>query len=131
MINERKEKVITLLIQGEKYVDIAKLVGINRLTIYNWLENEEFKAELNKRKQEISTQGNNIILTDISLYVGELKRIGLTARSERERSLACMYLVDRVLGKSTNKIELTNDDNKDVVQLDMLTEELQLIDDGE
>jgi hypothetical protein len=42
-----------------------------------------------------------------------------------------MYLVDRVLGKSTNKIELTNDDNKDVVQLDMLTEELQLIDDGE
>jgi hypothetical protein len=65
------------------------------------------------------------------LYVGELKRIGLTARSERERSLACMYLVDRVLGKSTNKIELTNDDNKDVVQLDMLTEELQLIDDGE
>lgn len=131
MIDERKEKAITLIINGDPIVDIAKLVGVARATIYNWLDDEEFKAELDRRRQDIVTQGNNLILSELGLYIKELKKIALCGRSEKVRTDTAQYLIDRVLGKTTTKLEanlIENDLNK--LNNDILEQEFSEVDDG-
>ena len=121
MLDEKKEKVITLIMKGEQYVDIAKLTGVGRSTIYEWLKDSDFAAELDKRRQEIKTQGNNLILRELGSYIGELKRIALCGESEKVRSDTAQYLVDRVLGKTTTKIETNAEqDSKNNVSKDIL-----------
>ena len=121
MIDERKEEAITLIIQGEQFIDIAKLVGIARSTLYDWMENKEFKTELDKRRQEIKVQGNNLILNELGSYIKELKHIALCDKSAKVRSDTAQYLVDRVLGKTTTKIETNvEQDNSNNVSKDIL-----------
>lgn len=110
MIDEKKERAITMILEGTPIIDIAKILGVNRGTIYNWLENEEFKNELGRRKQEIATQGNNLILSELSAYIKELKKIALHGKSEKVRSDTAAYLVNRILGNTTTKIEQTTED---------------------
>ncbi|MDF2884650.1 MAG: phage-related protein [Clostridiaceae bacterium] len=69
MLDEIKEKAITYLLKGEGVSDVAKLVGKSRQAIYNWLDDEEFKAELDKRRQEIITKGNAILLAELNSSV--------------------------------------------------------------
>lgn len=129
MIDERKEMAITNLLKGEQITDVAKLVGVCRQTIYDWLENEEFKAELDRRRRDIVTQGNNLILNELCTYVRELKRIALCGKSEKVRADTAQYLVDRVLGKTTTKLEVTDKDNQDAIDKDILDAELNQVDD--
>lgn len=129
MLDERKEKAIAMIISGESITDVAKLVGVYRSTIYDWLKDDEFKAELDKRRQEIIVQGNNIILNELGLYIKELKKIALKGSSEKSRIDASTYLVDRILGKTTTKIENINDGkDKDNVSKDLLEEEFKEFD---
>lgn len=125
MLDEKKERAITLILSGEAIIDVAKLINVARGTIYNWLDNDEFKDELDRRRQEIATQGNNLILSELNAYVKELKKTALHGKSEKNRLEALQYLIDRVLGKPTAKIEQDNkDDDKDKVNDDILDQEL-------
>lgn len=127
MIDERKELAMSLLIKGDSVIDIAKLVGVNRNTIYNWQEEEEFKAEMGKRKHDIILQGNNMIVNELNLYVSELKRIALCGKSEKVRSDTSQYLIDRVLGKTTTRLEVDAKTEEDSVTYDILEQELNSI----
>lgn len=128
MLDERKEKAITLILSGEAITDVAKLVGVYRSTIYNWLEEEEFKAELDRRRREIVKQGNALILAELKTYVMELRKMAIKGKSERNRLDALQYLIDRVLGKTTTKVEQVTPDDKDKVNDDILEQEFNEVD---
>lgn len=128
MLDERKEKAITLILSGEAITDVAKLVGVYRSTIYNWLEEEEFKAELDRRRQEIVKQGNALILAELKTYVMELRKMAIKGKSERNRLDALQYLIDRVLGKTTTKVEQVVTEDKDKVNDDILEREFNEVD---
>lgn len=55
ILNEKHYKCIEYLIKGLKYTEIAKKVPCARQSIYDWLEDSSFKAELDKCRQEIKT----------------------------------------------------------------------------
>lgn len=122
MLDERKERVINLLIQGEQITNIAKSMGLSRTSIYNWLEDTEFQNELDKRVREIKSQGNRIILNKLSACIDQLLTIALMGQSEKVRSDTAQYLVDRVLGKATTKIEqsITEQQQDKITQEDIL-----------
>lgn len=128
MLDERKEKAITLILSGEAITDVAKLVGVCRQAIYNWLDDDEFKAELDRRRQEIVKQGNALILAELKTYVMELRKMALCGRSERNRLDALQYLIDRVLGKTTTKVEQVVVEDKDKVNDDILEREFNEVD---
>lgn len=115
-LNKQQMEAMQLLLEGTTITDTAKIVGVTRKAIYNWKEKEEWKDEWNKRIQEIKTEGNNRITHNLDKYVTELEKIALTGKSEKVRKDALEYLVDRVLGRTTTKIEQSTDkdnDNKD------------------
>ena len=128
MLDERKERAITLLLEGNKPTNISIVVGCARQTIYEWLKNDEFATELDRRRQEIITSGNSMILNKLSKYIDGVDIIALDSESDKSRLDALTYLIDRVLGKTTTRIEATAVDNKDNVNIDVLDAEINEID---
>jgi len=108
LLDKRQRKAIALLIENQyKKTEIADMVGVTRQTIYNWLENEEFVTELNDTLHKIKVFGENSIKANLQQYINQIQKLAVTAESEKTRLEAATYLVDRVLGKTTSKIDLT------------------------
>ena len=113
-LEEKQYKVMELIIQGETISDIAKMMKVSRGTIYNWLDDENFKADLNKQRQEIKDASKERINANIGIYIGELHKIATTSQSEKARIEASVYLLNRVLGTPTRvQQDITEDANKE------------------
>lgn len=131
IVDAQKRECINLLIEGKKITDIAKEIGASRTSIYNWMDNEEFKAELNKSLQRIKSEGEQRILSDLSTYIDNIKYLATKARSEKTRLDANTYLTDRVLGKTTSKLEIKEDNKQKEENVNILDEIDEFEDDTE
>ena len=125
MLNNKQLKAIDMLMDGVNKTAIADKIKVNRTTLYNWLENEEFKLELDRRQQEISRHALSDLKGDTKQILEAVKELGYKAESEAVRLSALNSLLDRILGKATAKqeIELSNTDNNTDVDLDSLLED--------
>ena len=125
MLNNKQLQAIDMLMDGVNKTAIADKIKVNRTTLYNWLENEEFKLELDRRQQEISKHALSDLKGDTKQILEAVKKLGYEAESEAVRLSALNSLLDRILGKATAKqeIELSNTDNNIDVDLDSLLED--------
>lgn len=118
MLNERQIKGAKMYAEGNTPTEIARQLNINRGTFYDWLKKEEFTREVDRFKQEILNSAEKSMISKVELYVESLEGIALSGRSEKNRVDALTYLLDRVLGKSTTKIqdvtEAKEDGKKDI-----------------
>ena len=57
VLSEKHLKCIELMIKGENITDIAKILPSSRTAIYNWLDDKDFKVELDRQIQLIKTEG--------------------------------------------------------------------------
>lgn len=112
-LNDNQKKFIELSVTGMKPTEMAKEIGVSRQMIYKYMNNEEIKSEVDRRIAEIKLQANKNLGTKINRYIDELEHIAFTSESEKIKSDALQYLIDRVLGKSTTKIE-SNASDKEV-----------------
>jgi predicted house-cleaning noncanonical NTP pyrophosphatase (MazG superfamily) len=113
VLGEKHYKCINLLIEGNKITEIAKLLPASRQAIYNWLEDEEFKAELDKQRQEIKKRGQDKILAKFDTYIDKIHEIALNSSSDNVKLNALEFLVEHVVGKAPNKQEIITGDSKD------------------
>jgi len=51
--SEKKAKAIELLMKSYSPGKVAVEVGISRVTVYRWLKDDQFQAELSKRKNDL------------------------------------------------------------------------------
>ncbi|MDM0831012.1 IS630 transposase-related protein, partial [Clostridium perfringens] len=93
-LTDKQINVIGRIIQGEQITNIAKIEGVSRQAIYNWLKNEEFKAELDTQLQEIKTAVKNNIVGKSNSVIDQIIKIALTSKSEKASLNACIYLLD-------------------------------------
>lgn len=128
MLDERKERCITYILEGLTYTAIADLISCSRQSIYEWLKNDDFAAELNRRRQEIVVSGNNMILNKLSKYVDGVDAIALDSESDKSRLDALTYLIDRVLGRTTTKVETTTTPDSGSVGTDALNAVMDKVD---
>lgn len=111
ILSQQESDMIVMIIRGETITDIADRLGVNRKTIYNWLNKDYVKAELDKRKQELTHQGNSIILKDLTTYINNIKALANDNSDKRVALAANQYLINRVYGTPTNIVEVENADN--------------------
>ena len=112
ILSQQESDMIVMLIRGETITDIADRLGVNRKTIYNWLNKDYVKVELDKRKQELTHQGNNIILKDLTTYINNIKALANDPSDKRVALAANQYLINRIYGTPTNIVEVgDNADN--------------------
>jgi len=103
--DERYERVIDLYLEGKSIVDINKITGVSRPTIYKLLEDDEYKATIAKRLHDLRTQGQSRLENKLNTYVDELETIALTSENENTRKDCLLYLINRILGTPTNKTQ--------------------------
>ncbi|MDF2804741.1 MAG: resolvase family protein [Anaerocolumna sp.] len=111
LLTKDQEKLITLYIEGNTIVDIAKVIRISRQTVYSWLGKDEVKAEMDRRKQDLANHGNQLILKDINTYIGNIKDLANDGSDKRVCLAANQYLLNRILGNPTMSIVDANSDN--------------------
>lgn len=124
MLTKDQEKLITMLIEGHKITDIAKKIGVSRQTIYSWKDNAEVKAEMDRRKQELANQGNQLILKDITTYIDNIKDLANDKSDKRVCLAANQYLLNRIYGNPTSVIESSGDDDGNNVDANELEAQL-------
>lgn len=121
MLNNKQLKAIDMLMDGVNKTAIADKIKVNRTTLYNWLENEEFKLELDRRKQEISKHALSDLKGSTKDLLKAVEKLAYTAENEGIRLQALNSLLDRTLGKATTKQEIELSSNKDVENIDLDT----------
>ncbi|MDB8790521.1 helix-turn-helix domain-containing protein [Romboutsia sp. 1001216sp1] len=116
--------MIALYLKGENISDIARKLNVNRKTIYNWLDKENVKAELDKRRRDLTTQANQILMKDITTYIENIQALARDNSDKRVCLAANQYLINRIYGNPTNSIvtEDKTDNKKEDFDLDILDE---------
>ena len=125
-----KECIEQLCIGTKTIQQIAKEIGCDRRTISRWKNNDEkFKAELDKRSHAFESglidEAQSILKRKLGVAVANIVEIANNPKTKEETRLkANQYLVDRVLGNTTTKIEQNTDtstgNNKSVDIDDMI-----------
>ena len=52
-LNDRQRMALELIVAGQRDIDVAKAVGVDRKTIYRWRQDEQFRAQLEQRRREL------------------------------------------------------------------------------
>lgn len=124
-----KEKLVEMFIGGEKVTDIAKLLDVERQTVYNWLDKKEVKIAIDKRRRQLANQGNQIIMKDLDTYIANIKELANDKSDKRTSLAANQYLINRIYGNTAQTIiTKDSDDMQDFIPLDDLEKELDEFD---
>jgi len=133
MLDEKHMEVIKLLSpKTMSKSKIAERVGISTRTLNRWENDEEFKAELDRRREQLKKTGRDEITDDISTYINNMKEMANQKTDNRVRFQANKYLIDQCLGSpSAAKEEIktttgegntnTNDLKKEIEDIKNLT----------
>ena len=135
MLTEQQRECIELLCIGTKSdQQIAKEIGCARETVSRWKNgNEEFKRELHKRSHLFESglidEAQSFLKRKLGVAVANIVEIANDKTEKAETRLkANQYLVDRVLGNTTTKIEQSSDDknhDKKPVNIDEVLENIK------
>jgi transposase-like protein len=125
VLNEKQEKMISMIIQGETIAAIARSINVTRSTIYSWLNKDNIKAELNRRRQDIVNEGNNYILKDVKSYIDKIKELAKDKSDKRTCLAANQYLLNRVYGNTTSVADDYSDAQNDTVDENELARQLE------
>ena len=125
MIDKQKSEAISYLVQGGiSKGDIAKMVGVSERSLYRWLNDEEFKAELQKQaevfEKQVIKESQTLLRGQLSTSIKGIVEIANNNDNKEETRLkAYQYLVDRVLGNTTTKIEQEVNEKKTDAKVDI------------
>ena len=135
MLTEQQKECIEQLVVGTKTIQqIADEIGCTRRVISKWKNhNEEFMRELDKRSHLFESglidEAQSLLKRTLGQAVENIVKIANDSKEKAETRLkANQYLVDRVLGNTTTKIEQTNNDkakDKEPIDIDKVLENIK------
>ncbi len=128
-LNERQLKAVELLETGEyTKMQIADMVGVHRNTITEWCKNDRFRAALKECAEEKIKAANRQMEYNISIATSKILDL-INCGDKDTEFKAAKYLLDRIFGKTTAKIQI-EDNDKDESRID-IEAELEAMDNGD
>lgn len=131
VLTEQQLKAVEYLVNGETVTNTAKLCKVSRGTIYNWMSREEFKAEVDRSRQEIKTSIQNKFIRDLDKMYDRFVNIAINSTSDKAAMDAFIYAYNSVCGSPVQRNLNVNEEvpNK---KADINWDELeQMMDDNE
>ena len=121
MLTNKQLEAVDMLMDGLNKSAIADKLKVSRTTLYKWTENEEFKLELDRRKQKICNDALSDLKGSTKDLLKAVEKLAYTAENEGIRLQALNSLLDRTLGKATAKQEIELSSNKEAENIDLDT----------
>lgn len=109
ILTQEQSDMIVMLINGENISDIANILNRSRQTIYDWLKKDYIKAEVDRRRQELTRQGNAVILKDLTTYIRNIQALANDASDKRTALAANQYLINRVYGNPKESLDVVQE----------------------
>ena len=131
MIDERQRKAISLLVAGEhSKVDVARLSGVSRTTLYKWLNDGEFNKEMDKRLTEIKNQTQKELNSKLPKALDLYWDLATSDKTDcRTKQIALSYIIDRCLGKPVARTEMTDNRSDTNINTEDILDDITEIDD--
>lgn len=118
-LTDKQREAIEYIVKGENISNVAKLVKVNRTTIYEWMKKEEFKSEVDSLTTEMKNGVKQKINAKIDSVFDQVYKIATTSKSEKNKLDACTYLLDQALGRATSKVADVTDKETDNAKVDL------------
>ena len=127
-----KAKAIELLASGETYIQAAKEVGVTRVTLWNWRQDEDFAAALQERKESVKQELEEVLRDAGPLSVKTLLAIMLGPSSDASKLKAAETLLRyQNTIKANSAPEITVNSDIDEEYFERLMERFAVEEDGD
>lgn len=112
-LTPRQLRFLTVLLASPSYAAACKVGRVSRDTLYEWLRHPEFKAELDRQRNELASQGFAMLSQAVHKAVETLMGL-LDGSDARLKRLAAKDILDQYarykeLGELTRRIEAIED----------------------
>ena len=101
-LTARQLKAIPVIVASPTYSEGCKKTNINRTTLYKWLKKPEFKAELDRQRDEIAAEAFGILSQGLTKAVETLVGL-LDNKDDRLKRLAAKDILDFIIRHKENE----------------------------
>lgn len=101
-LTNRQLKAIPLIVASPTYTEGCKKAQINRTTFYEWLKEPEFKAELDRQRDEVTAQAFGVLSQGLTKAVETLVEL-LDSQDSRLKRLAAKDVIDFIIRHKENE----------------------------
>lgn len=105
-LNEKHYRCIEMLCQDNANIsEIARELGISRTSIYDWMKEPVFKAELDKNEQEIKNRIHHTFVLRLPAAIDKLWEM-TNSKDNRVKLQAINSWIERAIGKVGTSVTL-------------------------
>jgi len=95
-LTDRQLKAIPYIVAAPTYTEGAQTAGINRATLYEWLRDPDFKAELDMQREQVSQEAFGVLTQNLTRAVEALTGL-LDGGDARLKRLVCNDIISHFL----------------------------------
>ena len=95
-LTERQLKAIPHIVSSPTYTEGCKKAKINKTTLYKWLKDPVFKAELDHQRDEVAAEAFGILSQSLTKAVETLVSL-LDPKDDRLRRLVCKDVIEYII----------------------------------
>ncbi len=101
-LTERQRKAIPAIVSSPTYTQGCRKAKINKGTLYKWLKIPEFKAELDRQRDEVASEAFGVLTQSLTKAVETLVGL-LDNKDDRLKRLTAKDLVSFVIQHKENE----------------------------
>lgn len=101
-LTTRQLQAIPLIISNATFTKGAEAAGISRKTLYKWLEQPEFKKELESQRKQLTSEAFGILEWGLTKAVAVLVGL-LNSKDDRLKRLAAKDVIDFIIRHKENE----------------------------
>ena len=101
-LTARQLKAIPHIVSNPTYTEGCKKAKINKTTLYKWLKEPEFKAELDRQRDEIAAEAFGVLSQGLTKAVETLVSL-LDNKDDRLKRLAAKDVIDFIIRHKENE----------------------------
>lgn len=101
-LSRRQLRVIPFIVSSSTYTEGCEKAKINKTTLYKWLKQPEFKAELDRQRDEITSEAFNRLTRSLTKAVEALTGL-LDNQDDRLKRLTAKDIIDFIIRHKENE----------------------------
>ncbi len=101
-LTERQLKAIPHIVSSPTYIEGCKTAKIDKTTLYKWLKQPEFKAELDRQRDEVTAEAFGVLSQGLTKAVETLVDL-LDNKDNRLKRLAAKDVIDFIIRHKENE----------------------------